>query len=80
VEVVLWHAVFELIPPAPFSWEERRGSRNSINGLAEEIAQGSGFNRTGNHRHTSGIGSELIEQFVLRAAADNVYDFNRCPR
>ena len=40
--------------------------------LNADIAQGGGLNRAGGHGDAAGVGAQLVEQFVLAAAADNM--------
>ena len=42
------------------------------NGLHQDIAHGRGLDRAGEHGAAGGVGGELREQAVLRAAADDV--------
>ena len=48
-------------------------------GLDEDVADGSGFDRSGEHRSPGPVGDEPTEQGVLAAAADHVDDADRLP-
>ena len=44
--------------------------------LRQDVSDGRRFRRAGDDRDAAGIGRELVQQAVLRAAADNVQDVN----
>src|SRR5258705_11162174 len=44
--------------------------------LDQNISQGSGFDWSGQYATVAGVGGELVEQFVARAAADDVDDLD----
>ena len=48
-------------------------------GLDEQVAQRGRLDRAGDDRHAGGVGGELAEQRVLRAAADEVDDVDGVP-
>ena len=47
--------------------------------LHQHVAEGRGLDRPGDHRQPAGVGGELAQQRVLRAAADQVHDVDVAP-
>src|SRR4051794_2477235 len=48
-------------------------------GLDQRVAEGGRFDRPSEHRPAAGVGSQLAEQLVVRAATDNVDDLDVHP-